>query len=184
MASIAKLLAESDRDVHWELIWREQGLTPDWQGFVELVVDEVVPIMTRTDSDAIILTQWFKNQVLWTRVCDRLRSVPLPHGLKSISKAESLVALKAAKSAQVISTSLDEMKLVMSIGTSGWNELSKWLQRNPGAGPVEIRLVDKFSSRNIPPSEVEASKLMAALNVAVQRGFEPTHPPTQSALGR
>jgi hypothetical protein len=184
VASIAKILSASGRDVHWELIWREQGLTPDWQGFVELVVAEVVPIMTRTDSDAIILTQWFKNQVLWTRVCDRLRSVPLPHGLKTISTADSLGALKDAKSAQVISTSLDEMKQVMSIGTSGWNELSTWLQRNAGASPVEMRLVDKFSSRNSPPSEVEASKLMAVLNVAVQRGFEPGHPSTQSALGR
>ena len=185
LAAVARMLEQSGRDAPWDHIWIDQTVPEDWLCFLRVIIREVVPIMTKTDSEAMILTEWFKKDALWDRVRVRLAALETPSATRTISLSESKAQVAAGRKEQVVGKSLDEMMAVLSIGKSGWAELDAWLARSPAnrvVGPAEIRLVERYASRQAPPSEVEARKLMHSLTVALSRGFEPQSPDLRATL--
>jgi hypothetical protein len=176
LASVARLLEQSGRDAPWDQIWRDQAVPEDWIRFLRTIVREVVPIMTKTDSEAMILTEWFKKDALWERVRSRINLLEIPKATRTISASESKAEAAAGKREQVVGKSLDEMRAVLSIGGAGWTELDTWLSQsreNRVVGPAERSLVERYAGRQAPPSEVDARRLTEILKVCLARGFEP-----------
>jgi hypothetical protein len=176
LASVGRLLEQSGRDAPWDHMWRDQVVSDDWLSFLGAIIREVVPIMTKTDSEAMILTEWFKRDTLWERVRARINLIEIPSTTRTISALESKAEAVAGKKGQVVGKSLDEMRAVLSIGSAGWAELDAWLsnsRENRVVGPMERRLVERFAGRQAPPSEVEARRLIEIVKVCLSRGFEP-----------
>jgi hypothetical protein len=182
LATISWLMDQNKRDVDWDQIWREQAIPKDWRELLKLIIERIAPIMTNTDTESTILTEWFKKEPLWQRICIALRDFRLSPELQTISLDESVAALREGRQGQRTFDSLAQLRSVINIGTAGWSELLAWLRLNRVVSDQDVRLVDKFASRpGTVPSEVEARKLMGALAVALNNGFEPQVAATISA---
>jgi hypothetical protein len=176
LASVARLLEKSGRDAPWDQIWRDQAVPDDWLQLIRVIIGEVVPIMTKTDSEAMILTEWFKKDALWERVRSRINLLEIPRSTRTVSASESKAEEAAGKKDQGVGKSLDDMLAVLSIGSAGWVELDTWLSRsrdNRVVGPTDRSLVERYAVRKSPPSELDAQRLIEILKLCLMRGFEP-----------
>lgn len=173
VAMSAVLLKKKSVAPDWELLWRLQSVSEEWIEQLRMIVMAVSPIMTSTDSSAMILTEWFKKEALWQRVQLKTASLPITAGLQLRRLSELQDADSSAEEKQAMITSVDGAMAVSEFGVEGWTRLWRWERLNPFLSPKDRALLQGFADNpNWIANPLQARTLLASLDKARRRGFE------------
>ena len=171
VACCSKMLSDVERDLDWEAFWRKQDVTPEWSDQLEAIIRVIAPIMTKTDHDSMIITEWFKKELLWTRMKDGIQNLQLSPNVQTITLKESKMIKREQRDTQVVVGSVADITKVMEIGQSGWARLRRWEPAKRLFSPEELKLIESFENNPLVPTDRQAAKLILLFQKAEVNGF-------------
>ena len=173
VARCAVLLMKNSVAPDWDALWKLQSVSDEWREQLRAIVRAVAPVMITTDSTTMILTEWFKKDVLWQRVKSRTDSLTLSKAVQVKQLREFHAAEAEAKETQIVKGGIDGVSAVLEYGPEGWMRLWKWELSNKFLSPAIRSLVEKFAGNAAwTPTSAQASTLLTALRSARLRGFD------------
>ena len=129
--------------------------------------------MLNTGNDAVIITEWFKREILWNKIIEKIHNIKLIDSLETKSQRDAQQDVNQAIEEQKVSNSIDETMRAMAIGRDGWQKLIQWSKTNQIFSYSDISILENFSSSsNRTPSSKQARYLISLLDKALEAGYE------------
>ena len=174
IACLSKLLTDEKKDLDWNSIWKAQAVSEACKEQLNTIINTIVPIMLNTGNDAVIITEWFKRELLWNKIIEKIHNMKLIDSLETKSQRDAQQDVNEAIEEQKASNSIDETMRAMAIGRDGWQKLIQWSKTNQIYSYSDISILENFSSfsSNRTPSAKQARYLISLLNKALEAGYD------------
>ncbi len=177
--SLLSYLVQTEADggsLNFKKIWMSQRLSP-------ILEDELLKLAERTcevisapayESAAVSIQglQWFKKGACWEKLKDSHRITLSKAFLNELRTSDEVRQDEKdiQRDGQQVHE-LDQIQVVMSLGTKGWNSLKSWSAENNPRYGIESDLISKMISPRFYPSPKQTKILYRLLKESIDLGF-------------
>jgi hypothetical protein len=180
--SLAKLAREIDRQAPGERmdfrsIWDRQSAPEAVLEQCLIIARKALLSLTANDRGVQNVTEWAKRQEAW----ERFRDMPmaLEEGFKRtlISSVRIADMQSSARARQRTDSGIKQQVAVMSTPPEEWERLSAFIQAHRMGTSAQRSILDGLRKGRLVPSDRQVTTILALIEVASTRGFEPAEAP-------
>ena len=155
--------------------WSRQDLTSEVEEQLAAIAYEVFEIIVAPEGGFQNVTEWAKKGICWQRVQEL--HIPLKDGLAKqlVAREDDKQMRKTAASEQTVVSGIQVQMTVVNLGSSYWQQLLSWGNKNVLLAPDEQSFVSVAC--NIPrklPTEKQSARLLQIKGRMEDEGFVAT----------
>ena len=172
IAKIAHDVAETDRAVDFQDIWRRQAPTPPMETALITVAEAVHDVLTDPPSGISNVTEWAKKQACWERVRQLVVAWPQPFLDNLISAEERQDAARGARREQRELNGMEIQIAVVNAGPAFWADVLAWGSKRGLLTPTEAGVLRMAANRTgRTPTERQCCKAVEILSKLQSEGY-------------
>jgi hypothetical protein len=163
--------------LNFKKIWMNQKLSPVLEAELLKLAERTCEVISapayESASVSIQGLQWFKKEACWEKLKDSHRMVLSDTFLNELRTSDQVRQdEKDIKKAGQQESEVDQIQVVMGLGSKGWKELQSWsVENNPRYG-MEMDLVSRMTSPKFYPSPKQTKILYRILKESIDLGFK------------
>ena len=170
ISKVAHDVAERERAVDFEIIWRRQELTPAMKWALTTVVKAVHEVLIDPASGISNVTEWAKKQACWERVRKLDISWPRQFLDDLISTEERRDAVRDARREQRELNGIEAQIAVVEAGAAFWGEVFAWGSARELLSPIELGVLRRLATGGT-PTERQSFKAVETLIKLQSEGY-------------
>jgi len=172
IAKTAHDIAEMDRAVDFQDIWRRQAPSPALTEAFTGVAESVHDVLTSPPPGISNVTEWAKKQACWQRVSEVDIAWPGPFLDELVSADDRRDAARGARREQRVLNSVEMQIAVVGVGSAFWADTLAWGRERRLLTPTEDGILgDLANPAGRTPTERQASKAVEALKKLQSEGY-------------
>ena len=172
IAKTAHDIAEMDRAVDFQDIWRRQAPSPALTEALTKVAESVHGVLTAPPAGISNVTEWAKKQACWQRVSEVDVAWPGSFLDELVSADDRRDAARGARREQRVLNSVEMQIAVVDVGSAFWADTLAWGRERRLLTPTEDGILGALANpAGRTPTERQASKAVEALKKLQSEGY-------------
>ena len=172
IAKIAHDVADQERAVDFDSVWRRQSQGAALDGAIAIVAEQVHEVLINPPAGISNVTEWAKKQACWERVRRLVIDWPDPFLEGLISAQEQRDTARTARREQRELNGIEAQIAVVNAGGQFWSDALAWGQARGLLTPMETGILG--ASARVPtrtPTEKQSSKAIEILGKLRSEGY-------------
>lgn len=172
IAKTAHDIAEMDRAVDFQDIWRRQAPSPALTEALTGVAESVHDVLTSPPPGISNVTEWAKKQACWQRVSEVDIAWPGPFLGELVSADDRRDAARGARREQRVLNSVEMQIAVVDVGSAFWADALVWGRERGLLTPTEDGILGALANpAGRTPTERQASRAVETLKKLQSEGY-------------
>lgn len=146
IAKIAHDVAEMERAINFESVWRKQDLSSAFKDALIVAAKASHDVLVATPPGMSNVTEWAKQQACWNRVTSLSIKYPKAFANELITEEESKENDVDGVRDQRVLNGIEAQTLVVTAGGSLWRSLKEWGVARRLLSPMEAGILDVAAS--------------------------------------
>lgn len=172
IAKTAHDIAEMDRAVDFQDIWRRQAPSPALTEALTGVAESVHDVLTSPPPGISNVTEWAKKQACWQRVSEVDIAWPGPFLDELVSADDRRDTARGARREQRVLNSVEMQIAVVDVGSAFWADALVWGRERGLLTPTEDGILGALANpAGRTPTERQASRAVETLKKLQSEGY-------------